>query len=95
MIKIAKKLGLLYFFLIQGQESGTQRSELEEYLMLLRGVLGNKCAGQYNLKTLHFKETIVLGNFWPWSSVICVFFAALYLPQDGASSPVAIVGATP
>jgi hypothetical protein len=36
------------------------------------------------LKTLHFKETIVLGNFWPWSSAICVFFfAALYLPQDG------------
>jgi hypothetical protein len=46
-------------------------------------VLGNKCAGQYNLKTLHFKETIVLDNFWPWSSAICIFFAALYLPQDG------------
>ncbi len=25
----------------------------------VRGVLGNKCAGQHNLKTLHFKETIV------------------------------------
>ncbi len=49
----------------------------------IRGVLGNKCAGQHNLKTLHFKETIVLGHFWPWSSAICVFFAALYLPQDG------------
>jgi hypothetical protein len=30
---------------------------------IIRGVLGNKCAGQHNLKTLHFKETIVLGNF--------------------------------
>jgi hypothetical protein len=27
IIKIAKKVRLLYFFLIQGQESGTQRSE--------------------------------------------------------------------
>jgi hypothetical protein len=25
----------------------------------VRGVLGNKCAGQHNMKTLHFKETIV------------------------------------
>jgi hypothetical protein len=49
----------------------------------IRGVLGNKCAGQYNLKTRHFKEIIVLGNFWPWSSAICVFFAALSLPLDG------------
>jgi hypothetical protein len=29
----------------------------------VRGVLGNKCAGQHNLKTLHFKETIVSANF--------------------------------
>jgi hypothetical protein len=29
----------------------------------VRGVLGNKCAGQHNLKALHFKETIVSGNF--------------------------------
>ncbi len=35
------------------------------------------------LETLHFKETIVFGNFWPSSSAICVFFAALYLLQDG------------
>jgi hypothetical protein len=49
----------------------------------VRGELGNKCAGQHNLKTLHFKETIVLGNIWPWSSAIRGFFAALYLPQDG------------
>jgi len=31
--------------------------------MYVRGVLGNKCAGQHNLKTLHFKETIVSANF--------------------------------
>ncbi len=29
----------------------------------IRGVLRNKCAGQHNLKTLQFQETIVLGNF--------------------------------
>jgi hypothetical protein len=29
----------------------------------IRGVLGNKCAGQHNLKTLHFKETIVSASF--------------------------------
>ncbi len=28
----------------------------------IQGVLGKKCAGQHNLKTPHFKETIVLGN---------------------------------
>jgi hypothetical protein len=42
-----------------------------------------RAIGQYNLKTLHFKETIVLGTLWPCSSAICVFFAALYLLQDG------------
>jgi hypothetical protein len=30
---------------------------------IIRGVLGNKCAGQHNLKTLHFKETIVSAYF--------------------------------
>ncbi len=42
----------------------------------IRGVLGNKCAGQHNLKTLRFKETIVLGNIWPSSSAICGFFCS-------------------
>jgi hypothetical protein len=42
----------------------------------VRGVLGNKCAGQHNLKTIHFKETIVSGNIWPWSSAICGFFCS-------------------
>jgi hypothetical protein len=49
----------------------------------VRGVLGNKCARRRNLKTIHFKETIVLGNFLPWSLAVCVFFSALYLSQDG------------
>ncbi len=42
----------------------------------VRGVLGNKCAGGHNLKTVHCKETIVSGNFLPWSSAICVFFGS-------------------
>jgi hypothetical protein len=29
----------------------------------VRGVFGNKCAGQHNLKTLPLKERIVSGNF--------------------------------
>jgi hypothetical protein len=37
------------------------------------------------LKTIHFKETIVSGNFLPWSSEICVFFLQNYLLQDGGS----------
>ncbi len=49
------------------------------YVLLLRGVLGNKCAGHYNLKTVHFREKPASSNFLAWSSAICVFFAALYL----------------
>jgi hypothetical protein len=45
-------------------------------------VLGNKCAGQHNLKTDHFKEILASGNFLAWSSEILVIFAALYVPQD-------------
>jgi hypothetical protein len=37
------------------------------------------------LKTVHFKEKIAPGNILPWSSAICVFFASLYLLQDGGS----------
>jgi hypothetical protein len=45
---------------------------------MVRGVLGNKCAGQHNLKTLHFKETIVLGNFFAMViSNMCFFCSAL------------------
>ncbi len=35
------------------------------------------------MKTVHFKETLASGKFLAWSSAIRVFFAALYLPQDG------------
>jgi hypothetical protein len=48
----------------------------------IRGVLGNKCAGHYNLKTVHFRETLASDNFLVCSSAIRVFFSALYLPQD-------------
>jgi hypothetical protein len=40
---------------------------------MVRGVLGNKCAGRHTLKTFYFKETIVCMGV----------FAALYLLQDG------------
>ncbi len=40
----------------------------------IRGVLGNKCAGQHNLKTLHFKETLASGNFLACLSAIRMFF---------------------
>jgi hypothetical protein len=42
----------------------------------LRGVLGNKCAGQHNLKTVHFIETLALGNILACSSAIRVFFCS-------------------
>jgi hypothetical protein len=40
----------------------------------IRGVLGNKCAGQHNLKTVHFREIFASGNFLAWFSGVCVFF---------------------
>jgi hypothetical protein len=42
----------------------------------VRGVLGNNCAGQHNLKTVYFKDTIVSSYFLGWSSAICVFFCS-------------------
>jgi hypothetical protein len=42
----------------------------------LRCVLGNKCAGQNNLKTVHFRETLASGNFLTWSSALRVFFCS-------------------
>ena len=42
----------------------------------VRGVLGNKCAGQHNLKTVHFRDTLASGNFLAWSSAVCVFFCS-------------------
>ncbi len=46
----------------------------------VRVVLGNKCAGQHYLKTVHFREKLTSGNFLAWLSAVCVFFAVLYLP---------------
>jgi hypothetical protein len=40
----------------------------------LRGVLGNKCAGQHKLKKVHFREELASGNFLAWLSGVCVFF---------------------
>ncbi len=42
----------------------------------VRGVLGNKCAGQHNLKTVHFRDTLASGNFLAWSSEVCLFFSS-------------------
>ena len=54
-----------------------------EKLIFLRGVLGNKCAGQHNLETVYFEETIVSGYFWHgYHPYVCVF-SALYLLQEG------------
>jgi hypothetical protein len=35
--------------------------------LYVRGVLGNKCAGHYNLKTVHFRETLASDNFLDFS----------------------------
>jgi hypothetical protein len=42
----------------------------------IRGVLGNKCAGQHNLKTVHFREKLASSNFLAWLSAVCVFFCS-------------------
>ena len=56
---------------------------------VIRGVLGNKCAGQLNLKTVHFRDTLASGNFWALSSAVCVFFSARIklLCNDGGGDP--------
>ncbi len=65
----------------------------------VRGVLGNKCAGQHNSKTVHFRETLASGNFLAWSSAICVFFfsalSTLGRRRPAASFYVMMVGVTP
>jgi hypothetical protein len=43
---------------------------------LIQGVLVNKCAGQHNLKTVHFREILASGNFLVWFSAVCVFFCS-------------------
>ncbi len=42
----------------------------------VRGVLGNKCAGHYNLKTVHFRETLASDDILACSSAISVFFCS-------------------
>ena len=42
----------------------------------IRGVLGNKYAGQHNLKTVHFREILASGNILAWLSAVCVFFCS-------------------
>jgi hypothetical protein len=43
---------------------------------MVRGVLGNKCAGQHNLKTVRFRKILASGNFLAWFSAVCVFFCS-------------------
>ncbi len=45
-------------------------------------MLGNKYAGQHNLKTVHFKESNLKIIFCHGHQQYVCFFAALYLPQD-------------
>jgi hypothetical protein len=49
-------------------------SSAAEGRLKVRGVLGNKCAGQHNLKTLHFKDPIVLGTVKSPNSVTAHYF---------------------
>ncbi len=46
-------------------------------------MLGNKCAGQHNLKTVHFKETLASSNFWHGHEQYVCFFAGLSTPGRG------------
>ncbi len=62
----------------------------------VRGVLGNKCAGQHNLKTVHFREILVSGNFWHGSQqYVCFLQRSIYPRTAAASFYVMMVGATP
>ena len=63
---------------------------------LVQGVLGNKCAGQHNLETVHFRDTLTSDNLLAWSSGICVFFQRSIYPRTAAASfYVTMVGVTP
>jgi hypothetical protein len=62
---------------------------------MLRGVLGNKCAGQNNLKTVHFRETLASGNFLACSSAIRVFFCSPLSSLGRQRQALMMVGATP
>ncbi len=43
----------------------------------VRGVFGNKCAGQHNLKTVNFREKLASSNFLARLSAVWVFCSAL------------------
>jgi hypothetical protein len=55
-------------------------------------MLGNKCAGQRDLKTVYFKETIISGHFLAWSLAICVFLCSALFTTGRQRR--AMVGAT-
>jgi hypothetical protein len=61
----------------------------------VRGVLGNKCAGQQNLKTVNFGETFA-SFFGMVISNMCVFLQrSIYPSMAAAGFYVTMVGATP
>ncbi len=57
-----------------------------EEQMYVRGVLGNKCAGQHNLTTVHFRETLASEFFGMVISNTCVFFQRSIYPRTAAAS---------
>jgi hypothetical protein len=84
---------------IAKNETPLGRCKLQEFSnkpQRIRGVLGNKCAGHYNLKTVHFRETLASDNFLACSSAISVFLQrSIYHRTAGASFYVMMVGVTP
>jgi hypothetical protein len=52
----------------------------------VRGMLGNKCAGHHNLKTVHFRETLASGNCLAWTSASRVFLQPSIYPRTVAAS---------
>ncbi len=60
-------------------------------------MIGNKCAGLHNLKTVNFREKLASSNFLAWLSAVCVFFLqrSIYPRAEGANFYVTMVGATP
>ena len=64
---------------IRHGQNKRQKSKLNgtlKHLLNVRGVLGNKCAGQQKSKRVHFRETLASDNFLACSSAIRVFFCS-------------------
>ncbi len=63
----------------------------------VRGVLGNKCAGHYNMKVVHFREKLASGSFFGMViSSMYIFLQRSMSPGTVAASfYVTLVGATP